>query len=124
MKTQWKKEKLLVTSNFSFSHSVFYPFREFSAIFVKFEIVVCKLFQFASLKFDVWERVKEDLGKQCGKPAFSPFLTEFYTLSEREIAILTIFNMSSANAFNLVTSKMFLFDKGLKGVVYHLHHLP
>ena len=22
----WEKEKLLVTSNFSFSHSVFYPF--------------------------------------------------------------------------------------------------
>ena len=39
------KEKLLVTSNFSFSHSVFYPFEEPSAIFIKFEIVVCKLFQ-------------------------------------------------------------------------------
>ena len=25
-KTLWEKEKLLVTSNFSFSHSVFYPF--------------------------------------------------------------------------------------------------
>ena len=28
LKTLWEKEKLLVTSNFSFSHSVFYPFRE------------------------------------------------------------------------------------------------
>ena len=27
LKTLWKKEKLLVTSNFSFSHSVFYSFR-------------------------------------------------------------------------------------------------
>ena len=44
-KTLWKKEKLLVTSNFSFSHSVFYPFRDLSAIFIKFEIVVCKLSQ-------------------------------------------------------------------------------
>ena len=26
LKTPWEKEKLLVTSNFSFSHSVFYPF--------------------------------------------------------------------------------------------------
>ena len=26
-KTLWEKEKLRVTSNFSFSHSVFYPFR-------------------------------------------------------------------------------------------------
>ena len=46
LKTLWKKEKLLITSNFSFSHSVFYPFRGFSAISIKFEIFVCKLFQF------------------------------------------------------------------------------
>ena len=46
LKTLWEKEKLLVTSNFSFSHSVFYLFRELSAIFIKFEIVVCKPFQF------------------------------------------------------------------------------
>ena len=46
LKTPWEKEKLLVTSNFSFSHSVFYPFRELSTIFIKFRIVVCKLFRF------------------------------------------------------------------------------
>ena len=39
-----ENEKLLVTSNFSFSHSVFYLFGELSANFVKFKIVVCKLF--------------------------------------------------------------------------------
>ena len=33
LRTLWEKEKLLVTSNFSFSHSVFYPFGELSAIF-------------------------------------------------------------------------------------------
>ena len=49
LKTLWEKEKLLVTSNFSFSHSVFYPFRELSAIFIKFKIVVCKLFQFGGV---------------------------------------------------------------------------
>ena len=43
-KKNWEKEKLLVTSNFSLSHSVFYLFREHSANFIKFEIVVCKLF--------------------------------------------------------------------------------
>ena len=59
LKTPREKEKLLVTSNFSFSHSVFYPFSELSAIFIKFKIVVCKLFQFRSLKFVVWERVKK-----------------------------------------------------------------
>ena len=41
LKTLWEKEKLLITSNFSFSHSVFYPFGELPAIFFKFEIVVC-----------------------------------------------------------------------------------
>ena len=46
LETLWEKEKLLVTSNFSFSHSVFYPFRELSDIFNNHEIVVCKPFQF------------------------------------------------------------------------------
>ena len=46
MKTLWEKEKLLETSNFSFSHSVFYPLGELSAIFTKLRIVVCKLFEF------------------------------------------------------------------------------
>ena len=46
LKTLREKEKLLVTSNFSFSLSVFYPSGEISACFVKFENVVCKLFQF------------------------------------------------------------------------------
>ena len=36
----------LVTSYFSLSHSVFYRFEELSHIFIKFEIVVCKLLQF------------------------------------------------------------------------------
>ena len=33
LKTLWEKEKLLVMSNFSFSHSVFYPFQQLFAIF-------------------------------------------------------------------------------------------
>ena len=46
LKTLREKEKLLVTSNFSFSRSVFYPFGELSAIFIKLEIVICNFFQF------------------------------------------------------------------------------
>ena len=47
LKTLWEKEKLLVMSNFSFSQRVFFcPFGELSAIFIKFEIVVCKVFRF------------------------------------------------------------------------------
>ena len=46
LKTQWEKEKLLVTSNFFFFHSVFDPSEELSSIFINFKIVVCKLIQF------------------------------------------------------------------------------
>ena len=49
LKTRWEKEKLLTTSNFSFSHSVFYLLWELSAFFIKFEIVVCKLFEFGTV---------------------------------------------------------------------------
>ena len=38
--------------------SVFHPFGRLSAILIKFEIVVCNLFQFGkSLKFVIWEKV-------------------------------------------------------------------
>ena len=66
LKSLWEKEKLLVTSIFSFSHSVFYSFGEYSTTFIKFEIVVCKRLQFGSLKFVV--KLKKTLlekGKVC-----------------------------------------------------------
>ena len=49
LKTLLEKGKLLVTSNFSFSHSVFYKLRELSDIFVKFEIDIYKLLQFGGV---------------------------------------------------------------------------
>ena len=59
LKTLREKEKLLIMSDFSFPHSVFHSFGEHSAIFIKFEIVVCKLFQFGPVRnMVVWERVK------------------------------------------------------------------
>ena len=36
LKTLWKKVKLLVTSNFSFFHSVFYPFGELPIFSIKY----------------------------------------------------------------------------------------
>ena len=39
--------------------------------------------------------------------------TVFSTLSKREIVIIATSNFSSANAFNLVTSKILLFGKEL-----------
>ena len=50
LETLWEKEKLLITSNFYFSLIVFHLFEELSAILVKFENVVCKLFQFGGVK--------------------------------------------------------------------------
>ena len=49
LETLQEKEKLLITSNFYIFHIVFYPFGELSAIFIKFEIVVCKLLQFGRI---------------------------------------------------------------------------
>ena len=49
LKALWEKDKLLVMSNFSFSHSVFYPFVELPSIFIKFRIVVCTLFKFGKV---------------------------------------------------------------------------
>ena len=42
-KSLWENEKLLLMSNFSFSHSVFYRYGKLSTIFIKFEIIICKL---------------------------------------------------------------------------------
>ena len=46
LKTLWEKEELLVTSNFSSSHNVFYLSGDFSANFIQPEIAICKLFRF------------------------------------------------------------------------------
>ena len=50
LKTLREKEKLLFTSNFSFSHIVFYLFGQLSAILIKLKIVVCKLVQFGRVQ--------------------------------------------------------------------------
>ena len=57
LKTLWEKEKLLVKSNFSFSHSIFLLFGELSAIFTKFKLKSANSFR-KSLKFVIWVRVK------------------------------------------------------------------
>ena len=53
-------------------------------------------------------------GENAGIQHFLLLLTVFSTLSYREIAILATFNLSSANAFNLVMSKILLFGKELR----------
>ena len=56
------KEKFLVTSNFFYSHNVFYLFGELSAIFINLKKSHLKTFAiWKSLKFVVWKRVKGSL---------------------------------------------------------------
>ena len=58
LKILWEKEILLVMSNFSFFHSVFFPFGELSAIVVKISnCCLQSLSVWKSLKYVVWERV-------------------------------------------------------------------
>ena len=58
LKTLWEKEQLLFTSNCSFSYSVFDPFGELSAIFIKFKMLVNSSFLFGreDLNFITRER--------------------------------------------------------------------
>ena len=56
LKTLQGKEKLLVTSKFSSSLSVFYPFGELSPIFIQ-KLSSAEFWK--SLKFVVWQRVKK-----------------------------------------------------------------
>ena len=53
LKTLWEKEKSLVMSNFSFTHSVFYTFGELSTIFTKFQncrLQSLSIFQFGRVQ--------------------------------------------------------------------------
>ena len=65
----------------------------------------------------------ESFWKKCGKrrkcwsPAFSPFFTMFSTISNEENIILFTWNLSSANAFNFVETKIMSFGKEL--TLYH-----
>ena len=51
-------------------------------------------------------------GENAGNQHFL-FFPVFSSLWKREIIILAMFNLSSANAFNLITSKILLFSKEL-----------
>ena len=50
LKTLWGKEKMLVSSIFSFSHNVFNIFQNKFQIFIHIYFVVCKCFEFEPVK--------------------------------------------------------------------------
>ena len=50
LKTLWEKKKLLITSNFFFFHSVFYPFQELFAVFINFKLLSVNSFNLEESK--------------------------------------------------------------------------
>ena len=77
------KGEIAPNKQFSFSHSVFYPFGEHSAIFIKFKSVVFKLFQFGE-KCTIC-RLGKGKGRVHVHPPFSrTFLVLFYKFQYRE----------------------------------------
>ena len=57
LKTFWEKEKILVSSIFSFSHNVFYSLQTKFQIFIHIYFVVCEcLHIWISLRFGCWVR--------------------------------------------------------------------
>ena len=91
LKTLWGKEKLLVTSNFSFSHSIFYSFENFLS---PRQIQHCRLQTLSvwkSLKFVVWERVMS-----CELP------TELWRLWGKECKRGLVFSSHSRNVLSLI----------------------
>ena len=53
LKTVWEKEKLLLTSNFSFSHSVFHPFGNFLPFLSNLKLLSANYFSLEESKISV-----------------------------------------------------------------------
>ena len=60
-------------------------------------------------------------GEKTGNQHF-PLFPVFSTLSKREIVTLASFDLSSANVFNLVRSKIVPFGKGLNSFPFNQFH--
>ena len=99
----WEKEKLLVTSNFSFSHNVF---KRYLLLISQNEYLWSKGLTFYHTIMTFMNLIEEAFKKNCGKGKivgnqhFSPFPTIFLSLSMREIIISATFILLSANVFN------------------------
>ena len=94
-------------SNFSFSHSVFYPFGELSAISTKFKIVVCKLFRIGKFKNLLFgKRLNDEICIWQDRERFE---------KKEKMLITSIFSYFShfQNALNFN-----LFDKELRGFAF------
>ena len=107
LKTLCEKEKLLVTSNFSFSHSVFYLSGELSAISIKFKN--CRLQTFSvwkSLKLVIWERVK----CLCWYCYDGANYSSFYSLPNDKIFDVTKLKAFADDKINIAQMMISVFD--------------
>ena len=66
--------------------------------------------------------MKDRKKNKCAS-SYSPFPTTFSTLSQKEIVIFVMFNLSSANASNLVWSKILSCGNGLSHIIMRAHSL-
>ena len=99
LKTLWENEKLLVTSNLSLSHSVFYLFGELSAVFIKLGIVVSKLVQFGRVqKLSFWK----GLTKIFGLDQIEAFADEKFNVAKFRISVFDRVENTVGRAENAV----------------------
>ena len=124
LKTLGEKKKLLVTSNFSFSQSVFYPLRKLSSIFIEFKN--CHLHTLSvwkRLNFVAWERAKQYFLSFYLKIEWDSYTMNSFPYDR----ILESFNSNSIcgqqNKFNSNDSER-LENIVRKGGIAGYHHFP
>ena len=76
------KGEMTRNEQFPFSHGIFYPFGELSAIHMKFRIIICKPFQLGRVQnfFVVWKMVKSKYLVQGWKNIFVTVI--YYQISK------------------------------------------
>ena len=90
LKTLWEKEKLLITSNFSFSHNVFYSYQISVSPFVHIFDISLLAIELEESKIDILGkglREKEEMLNSSifsiWLSAFSPFPATFFLLKNK-----------------------------------------
>ena len=131
LKTLLKKEKMLVTSIFSFSHNVFYPIEDRNLHLSYNYFVICKCFQFDLVQIllfgleltisqtspGFYVSALQVFRKQCGKSEIArneQFLLfpVFSTHLENFLPFLSNLKLSSADSLSLGKSKICRLAKG------------
>ena len=123
LKTPWKKGKLLVLRNFCFFHSVFCPFGQFSAIFIQFKTVVCKL----ANSFSLLESKICHLGKTKGQQLYCIILKSIHEYTSSGSHIHThahiYWSYTVTTMSHSLITKIYLFTLYLLNTLYETFQL-